>query len=81
MGPHITREEFQDDLKTIVVAAVTEANLEIKHVIHEDLVAIDQRIDQMNRSVESANEKNDFTHKLLQVHVANPSAHSRPQPR
>jgi uncharacterized protein (DUF3084 family) len=38
---------------------------------------IDQRFEQIDQRFEQLDEKIDFTHKLLHVHVANPSAHSR----
>jgi guanylate kinase len=38
---------------------------------------VENEISQLNEKLTTTNDKIDFTHKLLHVHVANPSAHSQ----
>lgn len=39
---------------------------------------LEHKIENLQHAVENLGSKIDFTHKLLQVHIANPSAHTRP---
>ena len=47
------------------------------HSMDKRFKAVDQQLEEMAQSITQTNEKIDFTHKLLHVHVANPSAHAR----
>ncbi len=70
----ITREELRADIREITTEVVTkvvkEAKYDIVRMVNEDLAAMDQKMDRIDRKLNRTN-------RLLLVHIADPSAHSK----